>query len=299
MDYIVQKAINLGFDPVQAIRMATLNPAEYFRIDSICGGIAPFRDADMNIIPDVNTIRCETVISKGRVAAHNGKLLVTMNPYIPPKKILDALHIEDTCNASDFIIPATDGRGEINVRVINMISDLITKELVITLPVTNSSIVPDTERDILKIAVIDRKNGIKDSATGLIHGFGMKEGAFASSCSWELGSPLVVVGAGEGDMARAVNRIIELKGGIVVARKGEVVAELPLPIGGFLASCSLEEAAEKLNGIRDVLNGLGCDLQNPYLSLQVLTGVFLPFFRITKKGLVNTKDRKLVPMFVD
>ncbi|MEJ2740865.1 MAG: adenine deaminase C-terminal domain-containing protein, partial [Dehalococcoidia bacterium] len=82
-------------------------------------------------------------------------------------------------------------------------------------------------------------------------------------------------------------------------RKGEVVAELPLSIGGFLASCSIEEAAEKLDGIRDVLSSLGCSLQNPYLSLQVLTGVFLPFFRITKKGLVNTKDRKLVPMFVD
>ena len=299
MDYIVQKAIDLGFDPVQAICMATLNPAEYFRIDSICGGIAPFRDADINIIPDVKTIQCETVISKGRIAAHNGKLLVTMNPYMPPQKILDALHIKDTCNASDFNIPVPDGHSEINIRVINLISDLITKELITTLPVTDGSIAADTERDILKIAVIDRKNGIKDSTTGLIHGFGIREGAFASSCSWELGSPLVVVGARETDMAQAVNRIIELKGGIVVTCKGEVVAELPLPIGGFLASCTVEEAAAKLNGIFDVLKGLGCPLQNPYISLQVITGVFLPFFRITKKGLVNTKDRKLVPIFVD
>ncbi|MEJ2740320.1 MAG: amidohydrolase family protein, partial [Dehalococcoidia bacterium] len=196
MDYIVQKAIDLGFDPVQAIRMATLNPAEYFRIDGICGGVAPFRDADISIIPDVKTIRCETVISKGRIAARDGKLLVKMNPYMPPQKILDALYIKDTCNASDFTIPVRDGRSDTNVRVINMVSDLIAKELVTRLPVTNNSIAVDTERDILKIAVIDRKNGIKDSTTGLIHGFGMKEGAFASSCSWELGSPLVVVGAG-------------------------------------------------------------------------------------------------------
>ena len=299
MDYIVQKAIDLGIDPVQAIRMATLNPAAYFRIDTICGGIAPFRDADINIIPDIKTIRCETVISKGRIAARDGKLLVKMNPYIPPQKILDALYIKDTCDASDFTIPVREGCSEINVRVIDMISDLITKELITRLPVINNSVAVNAERDIMKIAVIDRKNGIKDSATGLIHGFGMREGAFASSCSWELGSPLVVVGAGEADMARAVNRIAELKGGIVVTCQGEVVSELPLPIGGFLASCSVEEAADKLNEIRDVLNGLGCRLPNPYLSLQVLTGVFLPFFRITKKGLVNTKDRKLVPMFVD
>jgi adenine deaminase len=299
MNYIVQKAIDLGFDPVQAIRMATLNPAAYFRIDNICGGVAPFRDADIVIIPDIKMVRCEIVVSKGRIVARDGKLLAQMNPYKPPQKIFDALHLDHTFNSSDFTVFVQNERNEVTARVIDQISDVITKERIVTMPVVNRSIAVDTERDIIKIAVISRQKEAGERYVGMIHGFGMKEGAFASSCSWELGSPLVVVGAEEADMARAVNRIAELKGGIVVSRKGKVVAELPLPIGGFLASCPVEEAADKLNGIREALNSLGCRLQNPYLSLQVLTGVFLPFFRITKMGLVNTKDRKLVPMFVD
>jgi adenine deaminase len=96
-----------------------------------------------------------------------------------------------------------------------------------------------------------------------------------------------------------LHRIGELEGGVVVAQNGKIIAELSLPIGGFLASCTVEEAAGRLEQIQEALSGLGCPLQNPYLSLQVLTGVFLPFFRITKRGLVNTKDRNLVPLIVD
>lgn len=299
MSYIVQKAIDLGFDPVQAIRMATLNPAGYFRIDHICGGIAPSRDADMVIIPDIKTVQCETVISKGRIAADNGKLLVQMRPYHPLQKLLDAVHIEEAFSPSDFDITVKDGRREINVRVIDQISDVITKELVMTVPVKNHCVTIDTDRDLLKIAVISRKKGLRESFTGLIHGFGMRDGAFASSCSWEIGSPLIAIGARETDMTCSLHRIAELKGGIVVAHNGKVIAELSLPVGGFLASCPVEEAAARLEQIREALASLGCPLQNPYLSLQVLTGVFLPFFRITKKGLVSTGDRRLVPLFVD
>jgi adenine deaminase len=165
--------------------------------------------------------------------------------------------------------------------------------------VTNNSIVINTARDLLKISVISREEGLRDSFTGLIHGFGMRDGAFASSCSWETGSPLVVVGARETDMACALHRIGELKGGIVVAQDGKVIAELGLPVGGFIASCTVEEAAERLEQIQAALGRLGCLLQNPYLSLQVLTGVFLPFFRVTKRGLVNTKDRNPVPLIAD
>jgi adenine deaminase len=299
MSYIVQKAIDLGFDPVQAIRMASLNPAGYFRIDHICGGIAPSRDADMVIIPDIRTVQCETVISKGRIAACNGKLLVQMEPYHPLKKLLDTVHIRPNLNSCDFDIPVKEGLGEVNVRVIDQVSDLITKELVTKVQVKDHYVSIDTDRDLLKIAVISRKEGQLENFTGLIHGFGMKDGAFASSCSWETGSPVVVIGARETDMGHAVHRIAELKGGIVVAHGGKIVAELSLPIGGFIASCPVEEAAARLEQIRDTLRGLGCFLNNPYLSLQVLTGVFLPYFRITRKGLVNTKDRKLVPMFID
>lgn len=298
MDYIVQKAIDLGFDPVQAIKMASLNPAGYFRIDHICGGIAPSRDADMVIIPDVRTIECETVISKGRIVAENGNLLVNMRPYHPLPELFDVIHIDRRLNSSDFEIPVEDGRQEVTVRVIDQISDVITKELIVPVPVMNNRIAIDTERDLLKIAVIGRDGGeeLRDSFTGLIHGFGMLDGAFASSCSWEIGSPLVVVGARETDMACALHRIAGIGGGIVVAQDGKITAELSLPIGGFLASCTVEEAAERLEQIQKALGNLGCPLQNPYLSLQVLTGVFLPFFRITKKGLVNTKDRKTVPL---
>jgi adenine deaminase len=106
----------------------------------------------------------------------------------------------------------------------------------------------------------------------------------------------MVVGVHDDDMALAVNRIIDMNGGIVVCADNKILSELPMPIGGFLADCSVEEAAEKMHSIMQNLHGLGCPLSNPYITIQTLCGTFLPYFRITQKGLVNIKEKKLVSL---
>lgn len=296
MSYIVQKAIDLGFEPIKAIQMATINPAEYFSLDGICGGIAPGRDADILIIPDLRTIRCQLVIAKGQIAAQNGELLLEPRKDRPPAVALKSVRLPKRFTAADFNVPVRNTKVEVEVRVVNLVSEVITRELIAKLPVANGSIQADPKQDIVKVAVIDRHHGTGRSFTGFVKGFGMKSGAFASSYSWEARSPIVVIGANEDDMACAVNRIAELSGGIIVCAGGKILAELPLPIGGLLATCSVEEAAERLYQIRQSLKNLGCSLSNPYLSIQTLSGTFLPYFRITQEGLVNSKEKRIVAL---
>jgi adenine deaminase len=296
MSYVVQKAIDLGFKPVNAIQMATINPAEHFSLDAVCGGISPSRDADMVIIPDITTIQCDTVISKGKIIVQDGKLLIQPQRYTPPDAILKSIHTGRKFDSADFRIPAEVNKGKVKVRVIELINDLITRETSGDLNVKNGFLEVAPDRDIIKVAVIDRYHGTGKSFTGLVRGFGLKNGAFASSYSWEGRSPLMVVGTRDEDMALAVNRIIEMQGGITVCADNKILSELPMPIGGFLADCSVEEAAQKMHNIKQSLYGFGCPLSNPYVTIQTLSGTFLPYFRITQKGLVNIKEKKLVSL---
>jgi adenine deaminase len=125
----------------------------------------------------------------------------------------------------------------------------------------------------------------------------LKKGSFGCSYTWEARSPMVVVGADEKDMSVVVNRVAELNGGIVISVDGTIQAELALPLAGFLTSEPVEEVAKKLRHIKKTLKELGCPLSNPYLSIQTLVGTFLPYFRITQKGLVDSKEKKMVDLF--
>ncbi|MDP2646599.1 MAG: adenine deaminase C-terminal domain-containing protein, partial [Desulfobacterales bacterium] len=294
MTHLVQKAIDLGFDPVTAIQMATINPAEYFRLDHRCGGIAPGRDADMLLIPDLRTIKCELVVSKGRVVARNGNLLVQACKYEPLEMEMNSMHVSKTFEAPDFNVLLEDGMGAGLFRVIHLVTDVITEQLLAQLPVKNKQVQADPGKDIIKISVIDRHRGSHRSFTGFVKGFGMRAGAVACSYSWEARSPMVVVGAREADMATAVNRVVQLGGGLAVCNAGQILAEISLPIGGFLATCSVREAADRFDRIGKALKDLGCLLPNPYLTLMTSAGTFLPFFRITQSGLVDIRKKKIV-----
>ena len=297
MEHVVQKAIDCGFDPVTAIQMATLNVAEHFSLDHIVGGIAPGRQADLVIIPAPETIRPRYVISRGKVVARDGYLLVAPRKHTWSSASLKTVNLPTRLKAADFAIPAPPGKQTVEVRIIDLVTDLVTRELKASVPVIDGEIRSDPETDTLKIAAIDRTHIPGKRFVGLVRGFGITAGAVASSAAWDT-SDIIVVGADEADMAAAVNRIAELQGGVTVCAGGKILAELPLPVFGLMSEWSMERLAGQMESVKEEVQRLGFPYDDPLLTLITLTGQAIPFFRICEEGLVNFRDGRTVSLFV-
>ncbi len=298
MEYVVQKAIHCGFDPVAAIQMATLNVAEHFSLDGLIGGIAPGRYADLVIIPDIKTIEAQTVISNGCIVAKDGRLLTPPRKHQFSKESLNSIHLSEELTAADFIIKAPDGVEQAKVRVMEMITDLVTAETEMTRPVTDGELKTDAGQDLVKIAAIDRTHNPGKMFVGLIKGMGLKTGAMACSAAWDT-SDIIVVGADDADLAAAVNRIHDLQGGSVVIENGNILAELPMPIFGAVSDLPMEQIAQKNEAIKKAAANLGIAFPDPVLTLITLTGAAIPYLRICEEGLVNLKQGQTLPLFVD
>jgi adenine deaminase len=297
LEHVVQKAIDCGFDPIHAVQMATINTAEYFSLDGIVGGIAPGTYADMVVIPNPRDVAAEYVISKGRIIAREGTLLTSPRTHAFREESRNSIHLKRQLQASDFAIPVKDAPEEVKVRVIDQVTALVTKELIASMPVVDGEIRPDTSRDIIKVAAIDRRFSPGKTFVGLIRGFGLRTGAIASSKAWDT-SDIIVVGENDSDMALAVDRISELKGGAVVCATGRILAEIPLPVFGIIADLPIEKIADKMGEIRSATKELGFPFDDPLLTLNTLTGAAIPFLRICEEGLVNLKHGKTVDLMV-
>ena len=296
LEFVLQKAIDCGFDPAAAIRMATLNVAEHFGIDDLAGGIAPGRCADMLVVPDLGTIDPVWVISNGRVVAEKGHLLVAPRVHTYSEKSRNTIRLAANFDHQRFAILADGHPSTVTVRVIEMVSDLVTREATFDMPVVGGRVPVDTARDIVKVAAVDRSNQPGKTFTGLIRGFGLARGALAASSSWDT-TDIIVVGADEKDMALAVNRIVDMQGGAVLCDGGRVVQAIPMPVLGIISDLSLETLARHLAALKAAVRERGCPFPNPLLSLVALTGAAIPFFRICEEGLVDLKTGRMAGLF--
>jgi len=298
MEAIVQKAIDCGFEPINAIQMATLNVAEHFSLDHLIGGIAPGRLADFVIIPDIATIAAQVVVSNGRVIAQNGNLLAAPRSHSFSTDSLNTVKLPRQLTPSDFVIRAPENVENIKVRVMNMVTDLVTAEIEERLPVRDGQIAVDLNKDIVKIAAIDRTHTPGRLFAGLIKGFGLKAGAFACSTAWDT-SDIIVAGTVDSDMATAVNRIRSLQGGAVVCKDGKILAELPLPLFGIISDLKMKDLVQQFENVIRAAHKQGIPFPDPVLSLVTLTGSAIPYLRICEEGLVNLKSGKNVSLFVE
>lgn len=297
MEYVLQKAIDYGFDPIAAVQMATLNVAEHFSLDTLIGGIAPGRFADMMMIPDIKTINARLVISNGKVIARDGKPTTSPRNHTFSNESLNSVNLAEKFDSSNFIISAPEGTGTINLRVINMVTDLVTAELEMEWPITGREIKSDVTLDVIKVAAIDRSHNPGQTTVGLIKGFGLQSGAMACSAGWD-SSDIIVVGTNDADMAAAVNRIHALQGAAVVYENGKILAELPLPVFGIMAELPIEDIAARLRELKKAVADLGVSFPDPLLTLITLTGAAIPYLRICEEGLVNLKSGKTLELIV-
>jgi adenine deaminase len=296
LENVVQKAVDLGFDPIAAIRMATLNPAEHFGLESRIGGIAPGRYADIVVIPDLRTIKAECVVSNGRIIVRHGELLAEPRKTTITERKYPAIDLPRKLGAADFAV-RVGVNGPVRVRVIDLVTALVTREVQLDMAAVDGEVSASVEEDTVKIALVVGTDNGPRSFVGLVRGFGMRKGALASTYCWDA-CGILVVGATEADMAAAVNRVVDLRGGIVVCCDERVQAELALPIGGLVSDLPMEALATALNEIDMRMADLGCGLPDPKLSLAVSTSQAIPFLRITEEGLVDVRSGQSVDLVV-
>jgi adenine deaminase len=292
MDALVRRAIAAGFDPVVAIQMVTINPAEYFGLRDL-GGIAPGKIADLLLISDLKEVSVTTVIKDGEVVAQEGRLVKDPPRYRYPKAARHSFALEGV-QERDFAIPFSGERAR--VRVVDCLNETITQELQAELDAQAGNLVSSLEQDIIKMAHICKYEQRPQHARGFVHGLGIREGGVATSLIWDTNN-ILVIGATEREMAFAVNRLLEHQGGIVVVKGEEVVAELPLPICGGISDKPLEEIARHIAEIEEGCRGLGF-IPRPFLTLQTLAFTGLPYLRLTDRGLVDIRTRKFVDLII-
>ncbi|MHB1651745.1 MAG: adenine deaminase C-terminal domain-containing protein [Desulfitobacteriaceae bacterium] len=295
MDFIVNKAIALGLAPITAIQMATLNVAEHFHLDDELGGIAPGKKADLVVTPSLEHIEAKLVFIEGCLTAQEGCLTVELSRETRPTEQHRNLKI--TRVGSGFFRIETD-LPKVRVRTIELITDIVTREMILDLPVIEGAVDTEGFADVLKVAVIDRYSGGNRCSFGFMKGFGLQRGAVGSSFSFDEGN-LVVIGTNDQDMAAVVNRIKELNGGIVYCVQGEILAELPLPNFGTVSDLSIFEVAKRLEDLLEALKANGCHQEhNPLLTIFTTTFSAIPSIRLSVNGYWLAKENRYGNIFV-
>lgn len=291
IDSMVRQAIRLGLDPILAIQMATLNPAEYFRLDDL-GAIAPGFRADLISFDHLGEFRIKKVFKDGVLIAENGRLVPNASKRVKRPKIRKSIHI-GKIDKTSFLLRSDQPWA----KVIQLIpGQILTKKVMKKIILREGVAYPNLEEDILKIAVVERHRATGNVGVGFVQGFGLKEGAIASSVAHDSHN-IVVVGTDDEEMVRAVRMIQKMGGGLIVTGKGKVLASLPLPIGGLMAERSVHQVHRKLVTLHEKAREMGCKISDPFMALSFLSLPVIPELKITDKGLVDVNQFKIVPVF--
>ncbi len=283
---MVREAVAAGIPPEDALVVASHNAALWHGL-SEHGAIAPGYKADLLVLPDLGRFEPDLVLKEGRRVAEIPRAEV-------PEWVKHTVRIGPV-GSNHFAIPAPDG----NVRVIGVVRDqIVTEALTEEPPVADGRVVADPERDLAKIAVIERHLGTGRIAVGLVRGFGLRGGALASTVAHDAHN-IVVVGVDDHAMARAVRRLYELGGGVVVVEQRGVRAELPLPVAGLLSTAPLADVVAGSRACVDAAGRLGCKLPSPFQTLAFLALSVIPKLKITDRGLVDVDRFQIVPLALD
>jgi adenine deaminase len=304
IDHLIRLAVEAGLDPITAVQMATLNAAEWFRLRDR-GSVAPGKRADLVVCSDLRDFRAEMVVAGGRLVSQDGELV---GEFVAPA--IDTSAVQGTVNVDwdtlSFAIPAPDdGVTTVDARVIGLVVDQVaTQHLVEQLPVQyqpsnggeGPEVVPDVERDILKLAVVERHRGTGNVGLGFVHGLGLKKGALAGSVGHDAHN-LTVAGCDDVSMMTAARAVGRLGGGLVAAVGEEVLAQVPLPIAGLMSDQPLRVVRRQMDELVTVARELGSSLHDPLMTLGFLALEVIPSLKLTDQGLVDVEKFDFVSLF--
>ena len=280
VDAVVRKAIELGFDPIRAIQLATLNPALCFRLRDV-GAIAPGYRAHLVVCDDLRRPVARRVYFDGRPVAEEGSPRFEAGAAVDPS-LLHTVNL-GPLSVDSFALPAKGSRHPIIEAVPGQI---LTGRRVEEVRVEGGRIVAEPERDILKLAVVERHRGSGRVGVALVSGFGLRRGALASSYAHDSHN-IIVVGAADGDMLVAVQRIATMQGGLVAVADGEVLAALPLPVAGIMSTESAATVSHRGALLNAAALSLGAIVPEPFAVLSFLALPVIPSLKLTDIGLVD------------
>jgi adenine deaminase len=296
VDAVVRKAIALGLDPLRAIHLATINPATYFGLRDL-GAVGPGYRAHLLVCDDLKRLRIRHVYHSGQLVAEDGRPLFEA-PETPMLALTHTFHVRGLSPRS-FALPAKrgtrpNGRPSGRYPVIEVVpGQIVTRHSVEEVRVEDGHVAADPERDILKLAVVERHRGTGNIGVGLVRGFGLRRGALASSYAHDSHN-IVVVGANDEDMYRAAVQVASLQGGLVVAADGQVLASLPLQVAGLMSPRPIDEVVRDFDAVEEAARSLGATVPAPFAVLSFLALPVIPTLRLTDRGLVDAETGQFV-----
>ena len=291
IDHCVRESIKLGMNPIDAISMASKNCFDYYKMGNEIGGIGPGKIADMLILDDYKKIKINKVILGGKIVVSDGKIIGKISSPKIPAWITKTVKLPK-------ITPKTFEIGSKNntesVNLISMKTEIVTKKSNTDLNVENSNVLASHDKDVWKVAALDRTFGSKTKTVGFLENFGADVGAFASTWSFHE-NDMIVIGSNEKDMADAVNKLTKSQGGIIVVKNGKTLASLPFQMGGIISTDPIDKVTKNFEKINDVLIDAGCKFNKPHLIPLFLPFLALPDIRILYSGIVDVKSREYLP----
>lgn len=290
LDFIMREAVRAGLDPVTAVRMGTINPAGYFGLREL-GVLAPGRRADLVVMKDLERFRAREVYCAGRLAAKDGEAVPELLRGAGGATCPPAMNVGG--GGPDFRVKAAGG----SLRVIEVVpGQIITRARAERAKAEGGEAVPDVDRDILKLAVVERHKATGNVGVGFVSGFGLRSGALAGSVAHDSHN-IIAVGVSDEEIRAAVEAVIRMGGGLAVVSGGEAAAALPLPIAGLMSDLSLREAARRIEELNRAAAELGSRLADPFMTLSFLALPVIPELRLTDLGLFDAVRFEQVPLF--
>jgi adenine deaminase len=289
-DHLIRIAIEEGIDPVTAYRMATINPAVYLGIEHEVGGIAPGRSADLLILEDLRQPTPELVVSRGRIVAERAQLVQAFPEPDWKRFFPEPSYASGTWRARDVFFKLAFEGDHIRFPTMRLVNPVITRTEWVDFDLDDGF--PDLESrpGFCLSALVDRKGTW--ITNGILQGFG--DGVEGLASSFNTATQILVIGRKPDAMTAALNRVMEIKGGIVACEKGEIVYELPLPLGGFMSDRPMKEIADSQRALQAFLFDRGYPFHDPLYTLIFLPNDFLPDVRINYDGIIDIKEHKVL-----
>jgi adenine deaminase len=322
LDHILRRAVAEGIDPITALQMVTINTATCFRMDHELGSVTPGKCADLVLLASLDDFEVTRVFIDGDEVARDGRLSFELEPYEYPEWVTHSMHVgtqitpatfavladEQAAGSASALTPAAGlasaaglapASATARVRVIEIIPERVgTFERHVDLPVTDGRIEADVSQDTLKTFVFERHHDTGSFGFGFVKGFGIKQGALASTVAHDAHN-LLVLGSNDADMVLAANTLIASGGGMAAVQDGKVLGHVALPIAGLMDDLSAIEMAEKVAVLENAWKAMGCTMASPFMTMALIPLACLPELRLTNRGLVDCTTFSFTPLFVE
>ena len=294
IDHCIREAVKLGLNLTDAISMASKNCFDYYNMGMDLGGIAPGKLADILVFDDLMKLKPKKIFVGGMLVLSNGTIVSKIKKHPVPKWMTKTVKLNKFTEDNFSIKSHSD---LVDVNVIDMKTEIITKKGHETLSVKDENVIPSYDKDVWKVAAFDRTFGSTKYAVGFLKNFGPRIGAFASTWSFHENN-MIVIGSNEKDMAIAANSLLRTQGGMIVVYKGKILSSMPLQMAGIMSTDSFEKTSKNFSDINNMLLDSGCKFKKPHLIPLFLPFLALPEIRILHQGIIDVKSRSFLKTIV-